>query len=353
MNSNEVKEILNKARDPYHPIFLLNEKAELLSTLPWKPLPANQTDKVCITLTKHKTAALCYDKVWHPFQGSIPEEIRTAGLGAAELELALFNFESILMDPELSNTNLSKEELEKILTQPMSEKRLEKTSILKDKKTIVEAAISFSMALENYSSSPDHFIRYLRELVYRNTKRIFTPVYSSSESYHKDYPEVSIEEKQNARSSLVLALSNLEIVDENQLSWEQVIQFRHDEDARKKYKRLIHWLEKDMLDKPQSYIEDEISIKLDDYRTAIHKHGIKTVLGAISDVLDGKFLLGTAAMSVSSLLSGHPVLSGIVTGGMMIGKVIVSVAQRWVDYKQTEPDKDKEVAYVYEIEKKL
>jgi len=353
MNPNDIKQILNKARDPYHQILFLNEKAELLSTLPWKPLPAKHTDTVCITLTKHKTSALCYDKVWHPFEGSIPEEIRTAGLGAAELELALINFECILMDPELANGNLSREELEVILTQPMSEGWQDKPSILKDKKPVINAAISFSMALENYSSSPKHFIRYLQELIYRNTNRSYTPVYACSENYIRDYREVSIEENKNARSNFVLALSNLEIVDEKQLSWEQVLQFRQDEDARKKYIRLIHWLEKDLLDKPQSYIEDEISIKLDDYKTALKRHGIKTALGALSDVLDGKYLLGAAAVSAPSLLSGHPVLSALLTGGMMVGKIIVSCAQRWVEYRQTEPDNDKEIAYVYEIEKRL
>ncbi len=353
MDTSTVIEILNKARGPYHPILLLNEKAEFLSTLPWKPLSVKSNDTVCITLTKHKTSALCYDKIWYPFEGFVPDEIRTAGLGAAELELALINFDSILMDPELAEANLSREEIERIITQPISEERQEKKSLLKDRKPIIDAAISFSMSLENYSSDPHHFIRYLRELIYRKTKNIYTPVYSTTKKYFNDYNEVSETKHQNVRLNLVLSLSNLEIVDENSLSWEQVIQFRQDKDAKKKYKRLIHWLDKEMIDKPQSYIEDEIYLKLDDYKTALKKHGVKTVLGTISDVLDGKFLIGTAAVSAPTFLSGYPALSALVTGSIVAGKIVVSGAQRWIEYKHTEPDKYREVAYIYEIEKKL
>jgi len=353
MNKSAIVKILKEVRGPYHPVVLLDEKAELLSTLPWRPLPAKSSDTICITLTKHKTSALFYDKIWYPFEGFIPDEIRTAGVGAAEFELTLVNIESIIMDPAFVKANLSQEEIERIVTQPIPEERQEKTSLLTDQKPIINAAIWYSTPSGNYSGDPHNFIRYLRELIYRQTSNIYTPVYASTKNYFKDYNEAAISEHQNVRSNVVLSLSHLEIVDEKSLSWEQVLQFRQDEDAKKKYKRLIHWIEGDMIDKPQSYIEDEISIKLDDYRTALRRHGIKTALGTISDVLDGKFLLGAAAVSAPTFLSGYPNLSALVAGSIVVGKVVVSGAQRWVEYKETEPDKDKEIAYIYEIEKRL
>jgi hypothetical protein len=46
---------------------------------------------------------------------------------------------------------------------------------------------------------------------------------------------------------VMVTLENLQIVDEKGLSWDQVVSFREDTEARKKYRRFLHWLDKEMV----------------------------------------------------------------------------------------------------------
>jgi hypothetical protein len=67
-------------------------------------------------------------------------------------------------------------------------------------------------------------------------KQIAAPVvYSSEQTFYQEYQAGSYE-------VLVSTLSELNLVDEDRIQWEQVLEFRHDELAKKKFRRLRHWL---------------------------------------------------------------------------------------------------------------
>jgi len=46
------------------------------------------------------------------------------------------------------------------------------------------------------------------------------------------------------------AITDLDLVEETELSWDQVLEFRRDSDARLKYRRLVRWLDSELRDKP-------------------------------------------------------------------------------------------------------
>lgn len=121
------------------------------------------------------------------------------------------------------------------------------------------------------------------------------------------------------------------------------MQFRDDEDSQGKYKRFTHWLDKNMVGKSQSFIEDEISIRLENYEQALKKHGIKTILGTIQEALDGKYLLSAGALT----LAGHPALGA----GLIIGKILVKLAQTKLDFDDVERGPNSEISWVYEAKK--
>lgn len=147
----------------------------------------------------------------------------------------------------------------------------------------------------------------------------------------------------------VATLSDLQVVDEQHLTWEQVIDFRKDEENRQKYKRFLHWLDKDMVGRSQAFIQDEISQKLEDYTLSLKKHGIKTVLGMIEEVLDGKHLTGASAVVGGLTLAGYPII-GILAGvGLTIGKVGVKLGQTLLDIQDVECGHNSEISWVYEV----
>ena len=67
------------------------------------------------------------------------------------------------------------------------------------------------------------------------------------------------------REVIIATLDDLDIVVEEQLSLEQVMEFRADDQIRGKYKRLLHWLDKEMVGRSPNFVRDEVAIRLDDY----------------------------------------------------------------------------------------
>src|SRR5207244_674200 len=102
------------------------------------------------------------------------------------------------------------------------------------------------------------------------------PIYESMGSLEQDY-------HLGSSQIIVAALQGLRIVNERDLSWQQIADFRNDHAAKTKLRRLRHWLDSTMMGKPLSYVRDELAIRLDDYEWALKKHGINTVTGTVAE----------------------------------------------------------------------
>lgn len=186
-----------------------------------------------------------------------------------------------------------------------------------------------------------------RELVESFSTTHGTPavaIYSSISKRDLDY-------QVGNHQTLIATISNLGLVDEGQLSWEQVTEFRKDQQARGKYRRLLHWLDKEMVGKPQAFIDDEVAEKLEGYEWALNKHGIESVLGTISEALDGKYLVGASSVTGSFTLAGHPTLGVLVGGALIAGRVTVKLAQAMLDLADAERGPDYEISWAYEVKK--
>jgi len=190
----------------------------------------------------------------------------------------------------------------------------------------------------------DSILRKIAKSFFNKHAIAMIPVYGSKNNRNHEYREGN-------HQTVVATLSNLEIVDEEQLSWEQVLEFRADEENQRKYKRFLHWLDKEMVGKSKSFVEDEISIRLEDYEQAIKKYGIKTAIGTIEEALDGKYLLGASGIAGSLTLAGQPLL-GILAAGILIGgRVGVKLIQTKLDFDDVERGPNSEISWVYEAKK--
>ncbi len=256
---------------------------------------------------KPKTAALCYDRIWSPSDTVVPKVIRCWGGSPAEL-----NGRGLAAD-----WNIKTNRAHIVAMCGPEEKRLQLLRASTD--------YGFGLVLREIarSFSTEHGIPMV-------------PIYDLSADRNSGYCE-------GERQVIVATLSNLQIVDETNLTWNQVLEFRKDKDIRNKYKRFLHWLDKEMVEKSQSFIEDEIVIRLEDYEQALKKHGIKTILGTIQEALDGKYLLGAGVLT----LAGHPALGA----GLIIGKVLVKLAQTKLDFDDVECGPNSEISWVYEAKK--
>ncbi len=265
----------------------------------------NETAAIAL---KPKTAALCYDRVWGTSDDIVPQPIRCWGRTKSEL-----SGQGLAAD-----YNIKTNRAPIVAMIGPEEKQLE----------MIRAGTDYGLAATfrdiAKSFSKEHNIRMV-------------PIFDFIKQRDTMY-------RSGDREVIVTALSNLQIVDEDQLTWELVIDFRKDKENQRKYKRLLHWFDNDMVGKSQSFIEDDISLKLEDYEMALKKHGIRALIGTISETLDGKYLLGSSLMA---LLAGEPYLAV----GLIIGKIGLQLVQKKLDFEDVERGPNSEISWVYEVKK--
>ncbi len=267
-------------------------------------------ETAAITL-KPKTAALCFERVWAASNDTVPESIRCWG-GTK---------------PELNGVGLAAD-----------------FNIKTNRTSIVAMVGPEDIKLELMQSGTDYGLA----MAFRKISIGFaiehkiplTPVFDFIKQRNTMY-------KEGDREVIVAALDNIEIVDEKELTWEQVEEFRKDRDNQNTHIRLLHWLDKEMIGKSQKFIEDEIIVKLDGYHSSLRKHGIKTVIGTIEEALDGKYIIPAGIAS----FVGHPVLGIFLAAGFMFGKIAVKLAQIKIAFDEIERGPNSEISWVYEVKK--
>jgi len=166
-----------------------------------------------------------------------------------------------------------------------------------------------------------------------------TPVFASSVARDAQYAA-------GDKAIIAAAIADLDVVDEQRLDWEQVMDFRHDLDARRKYRRLVHWLDREMLGKPPSYIADEIAQRLDDYSWSIKKHGLVAVNGTLSSLLDPAFLAAASGAVAASALVGSQGWAALAAGLTVAGRTIVTLSQHAIDFMDARRNASADIAFV-------
>lgn len=151
------------------------------------------------------------------------------------------------------------------------------------------------------------------------------------------------------QAGLVSIVDNMDIVDEEQLTWAQVAQFRRDEAARTAYRRFVHWLDADMVGKTVEHIAEEVAQRLERYDWALRKHGIATVVGILNSMLNPKSLVATSSAGLAvNLIAGMPIWSLVTAGGVLVGQAALSIASVVLERRDIEMA-HREIAYVQEV----
>jgi hypothetical protein len=172
------------------------------------------------------------------------------------------------------------------------------------------------------------------------------PMYSSASSRDAQY-------RPGDTAAIVALVDNLAIVNEEQLTWDQVNEFRRDREARSAYRAFVHWLDAEMVGKPAAYIADDIAVRLERYQWALRKHGLQTALGALTCTLNPKYLLGASGVGVAlEVIAKQPFWSLLATGGLVVGQAAISLATTLLERRDVELS-HREVAYVAEVRRQF
>jgi hypothetical protein len=168
------------------------------------------------------------------------------------------------------------------------------------------------------------FARAIAEGLARERHVNAVPILGSRESCDAQY-------RPGRYDILVAVLQDIQVVNEADLSWSQVLEFRRDKKAREQYRRFIHWVDERMVGRTKQFIADEFAGRLADYEFALRKHGISTVLGAVETMLDPKFVFTASAVVGGAAFAAGGIAAAIAGGAVLAAKGSVSVARALLD----------------------
>ncbi len=197
---------------------------------------------------------------------------------------------------------------------------------------------------------PGFFNKMLMQTVDRlAAKKIgATPIFETVKSFQQCIPS-------GHDPAIAAVLQHLKVVDDKQTEWQQVLEFRKDKAAKKKYRDLRLWLKTELAQKPPEVVSDVVAKNLEAYSWAIKKHGLKTLNGALTAVFDPKVLLGASA-TATAIYTGQwtaALASGLFTAVVTVGQVAIWLSNVLIDCRDVRQGPNSEIAYIYEARKKF
>lgn len=191
--------------------------------------------------------------------------------------------------------------------------------------------------IEYYSSYHRNMsIREYSESIKRRFNVDVVPIYLKPTQFDIDNNRSGIFETK----AIQLCIDNFPMVNEDNLEWEQVHDFR-----RERYgemRRFYLWCLDEFKEKSNEEIIYDINRELDDFKFLLKKHGILTSIGGFTAILSASSTL------ISSMESG--LLDQIGAGLTITCGLITYASQQISNYVET---RRSPIAYIYDIEKKL
>ncbi len=140
----------------------------------------------------------------------------------------------------------------------------------------------------------------------------------------------SLPDDNNLEQPGILTLSKLNLIDPSNASWEQLVEFKKDPDAKAKLRKLRLFAYENYEGKSKNYIEDDISTKIYDYEKTAKKFGFDMLQATINNVVNSKLFTGMATGSLIATVFAQPSMSifAVSTG------IAIEIGQFGLEFKK-------------------
>jgi len=150
---------------------------------------------------------------------------------------------------------------------------------------------------------------------------------------------------------LTLTLSNIQLINTDKTSWQQILELRKDTDSLKKLRNLKLFMQSNYQGKGKEFIEDDFAKRSDDYNNMCKDHGLETCISAFSVILDAKHLQTAIAGGVAATLLGGPITGLGAAACLELGHISLEVAKR--KYAFSKLKRDHELAYIIDAKERI
>lgn len=164
-------------------------------------------------------------------------------------------------------------------------------------------------------------------------------------------PEKCLLSKDENNCDISLILPNLNLIDTSETPWEQILEFRKDNDASKKLRNLRLFFEDNYRGKDRQYIEDDLMKRLDDYEQITKEWGFQTITLTIGLILDSKNILAVSCAAIFGMRLEEPIIAAIAGTFITIGKISLHLTNCRHAFKCKKNQND--LAYIIEGKERL
>jgi hypothetical protein len=308
--------------------------------------PLKPSESCVVALECPRTAALCFDRVWSIPIDEIdcPEDISFNGTSDAETVAALWihywkNVGSQFKDFR----DIDVKALANALVKGDTKAIMERDELM----ALYSTALLLGTLTGGFEPVKNPLHKMTRTLCTDLQKKIPQVVSLYASEVARDAEYIA-----GDRTVIITALRQLQVVDEEELSWEQVMEFRLDRSSRTDYQRLVHWLDDEMIGRSTEYIIDEIGVRLERYKQALKKHGLKSRIGLLTSILDPKALASAGAAAGGAMLAEQVLTAVLAAGGVLLGKVLIGVGQSKLDLHDVHAE-HAEITFVAQVNKRF
>lgn len=171
--------------------------------------------------------------------------------------------------------------------------------------------------------------------------RYAIPLYQSHEMLEDD---ISSKEHKIYR----IVLERLPLVDPNGLGWQQVTESRTDPELNRRFRDLRLWMQAMSKEPSVHQIADTLDQRIDLYHSALRKHGIKTISGALTVFVDPAKLASASAAITGAAVLGSLELATVTGAIILAAQSALRVAEYLVGTRDVRAQYP-EVALIHDI----
>jgi hypothetical protein len=163
-----------------------------------------------------------------------------------------------------------------------------------------------------------------------------------------DYIKPEITQSESA----LFTISNLDLIDTENTTWEQLLAFRKDEKSNSKLRRFKNFIKQNYTGKDKEFIEDDLLQRIEDYNNVVKDWGFKTKTSNLSSFLSSKSLITTGFASLVTTSFAEPFVS-LTTA---IGGISIEISKIILDYSKSSHElnvfkRDHALSYLFHAKK--
>jgi len=290
--------------------FTIKEVAADFAMYASRSKPLSSGERGVLSILKPKTAALFADRVWIQYSGEDPRLDFAFGW-ESRMSIRLAALFAFIPRESFTDTDAANEGLN-------------------------ERGRKF-LSWTEAELAGDYAVR---------TGALITPMYNSSRQRDADYEPGNL-------AVITSVVENVAVVSEEHLTWEQVLEFRGDQVAQAAYRRFVHWLDDEMVGRPEAFVCESVAARLERYEWALRKHGIQTVVGALERTVSASSVVGSVAAGAAiQYLAQQPLLSLLAGAGLLVANAAIYATTALI----TREDilvQNNDVAFVHHVRRKL